>query len=131
MCDEKRSTISSTDMSGKEPRRVWSINLNNMQFGLGLIIAFLSVLALIVGATSSAINWMHSSAEDHIQQDLRREVQPPAGVIYKATKAQIDAHKRESEARLVTMEKRQIRLNIMVTELYHKIIGTPPPQEIK
>ena len=130
MCEERRGTIGRSDMSGKTPAKIWNVNLSNIQFGIVLIAGLIAIMGVVVTATSSAISWMHSSAEDHIQQDLRREVHPPAGILFEATRAQIAAHKAETEGRIIKMEKRQIRTDVMVESIYRKVTGQNPPDQI-
>ena len=130
MCEERRATIGRSDMSGKTPARIWNVNLSNVQFGLVLICGLLAIMGVVVTSASTAISWMHESAESHIQYDLRREVQPPAGIIYEATKKQILERQGETNLRMIEMEKKQIRIDVMVETIYEKITGRKAPREI-
>jgi hypothetical protein len=47
MCEQRRSTVTRVDMQGREPKEVWSVNLEGVKFYVTLLIGIFTLFGMV------------------------------------------------------------------------------------
>lgn len=127
MCEDRRPTIGVTNMEGKEPKRVFSLNLTETKFVLSLLVLVVAFLGILSGGA----DWMDARADSQCGVRISKELTPPAGSISNAIGDAVNDH--TAAARLEAMQaaqdfdQRLQRVEFVVELLYEETTGRKPP----
>lgn len=125
MCNERRADVSKiiVDPAKPEPHVVWSVNLTATRFYLSLLLAVCALVGIMLGGLRAAEGYMTSTADARFRSRISQELQP-GGQIEDHTSDAIREHQAQTE---IDLERRLLRLELLMEALYEDVTGRPAP----
>jgi len=128
MCFARRSTVTRTNMTGHEPREVWSVNLTSVKFYASLVAIVGTVLGMAWGTVTWAggrmfeekLNKFHVVAKPEIElmvDDKIEQHRKQAMNDYLESSAETDARLAKIEQQLTDQHERLERIENLLWEL--------------